>query len=45
MGKFRQSLMDLPVLDMLVYLFLVDNLSKYQWIFAKVGMCIDIMEI
>ena len=22
-----------------------DNLSKYQWIFTKLGMCIDIMKI
>ena len=22
-----------------------DNLSKYQWIFTKLGMCIDIVEI
>ena len=22
-----------------------DNLCKYQWIFPKLGMCIDIMEI
>ena len=22
-----------------------DNLSKFQWIFAKLGMCIDIVEI
>ena len=22
-----------------------DNLSKHQWIFAKLGMCIDIVEI
>ena len=28
-----------------VFLFLVDNLSKYQWIFTKLGMCIDIVEI
>ena len=30
-----------------VRLFFVsdDNLSKYQWIFTKLGMCIDIMEI
>ena len=21
-----------------------DNLSKYQWIFTKLGMCIDIVE-
>ena len=23
----------------------VDNLSKHQWIFTKLGMCIDIVEI
>ena len=23
----------------------MDNFSKYQWIFTKLGMCIDIMEI
>ena len=22
-----------------------DNLSKHQWIFTKLGMCIDIMEV
>ena len=26
-------------------LFPGDNLSKYQWIFTKLGICIDIMEI
>ena len=26
-------------------LFQVDNLSKHQWIFTKLGMCIDIKEI
>ena len=25
--------------------FLVDNLSKHQWIFTNLGMCIDIVEI
>ena len=30
---------------MSVFLFLDDNLSKYKWIFTKVGMRIDIMEI
>ena len=25
--------------------FLDDNLSKHQWIFTKLGMCIDIVEI
>ena len=28
-----------------VFLFPDDNLSKYQWIFAKLGVCIDIVEI
>ena len=30
---------------MSVFLFLYNNLSKYQWIFAKLGMYIDIVEI
>ena len=28
-----------------VILFLDDNISKYQWVFTKLGICIDIMEI
>ena len=28
-----------------VFSFLFDNLSKYQWIFTKLGMCIVILEI
>ena len=28
-----------------VFSFQDDNLSKYQWVFAKLGMCIDIVEI
>ena len=28
-----------------VFSFPDDNLSKHQWIFTKLGMCIDIMEI
>ena len=27
------------------YLFLDDNLRKHQWIFTKLGMCIDIVDI
>ena len=27
------------------FLFLDDNLSKHQWIFTKLGMCIDIVDI
>ena len=26
-------------------LFLDDSMSKHQWIFTKLGMCIDIVEI
>ena len=28
-----------------IFSFPDDNLSKYQWIFTKLGMCIDIVEI
>ena len=28
-----------------VFFFLDDNLSKHQWIFTKLGMCIDIVKI
>ena len=45
MGKFRQFLMELPARDMPVFAFQDDNLSKYQWIFTRLGMCIDIVEI
>ena len=27
------------------FLFPDDNMSKHQWIFTKLGMCIDIVEI
>ena len=30
---------------MSIFLFPDDNLSKHQWIFTKLGMCIDMMEI
>ena len=36
MGKFRQFLTALSARD---------NLSKHQWIFTKLGICIDIVEI
>ena len=29
----------------ILFSFPGDNLSKHQWIFTKLGMCIDIMEI
>ena len=28
-----------------IFSFLGDNLSRYQWIFTKLGVCIDIVEI
>ena len=28
-----------------IFSFPDDNLSKHQWIFTKLGMCIDIVEI
>ena len=45
MGKFRQFLSELPARDTSLFSFLDDNFSKYQWIFTKLGMCIDIVEI
>ena len=44
MGKFHQFLKELPAHHMLVFWFLDDNLSKYQWIFTKFGMRIDIVK-
>ena len=43
MGKFRQFLTELPATHL--YSLLDDNFSKYQWIFMKLGMCIDVMRI
>ena len=45
MGKFRQCLTELSARDTPIFSFLDDNLSKHQWIFTKLGMCIDIVEI
>ena len=45
MGKFHQFLMELSARDTPIFLFPDDNLSKNQWIFTKLGMCIDIVEI
>ena len=43
MGKFRQFLTELSGRNMSVFLFLDNNLSKYQCIFTKLVMCIDIV--
>ena len=45
MGKFRQFLMELSARDTPIFSFPDDNLSKHQWIFTKLGMCVDIVEI
>ena len=45
MGKFRQFFTELSARDMLIFSFTDDNLSIHQWIFTKLSMCIDIVEI
>ena len=47
MGKFRQILTELFARDTPIFPFLFpdDNLSKHQWIFTKLCMYIDIVEI
>ena len=45
MGKFRQCFTELSAGDTTIFSFLDDNLSKDQWIFTKLGMFIDIVEI
>ena len=45
MGKFRQFLTELSARDTSIFSFPDDTLSKLQWIFTKLSMCIDIVEI
>ena len=45
MGEFRQFLMELSARDLPIFSFPDDNLSKHKWIFTKLGMYIDIVEI
>ena len=45
MGKFRQILTELSARDTPIFSFPDDNLSKHQWIYTKLGMCIDIVVI
>ena len=45
MGKFCQFLTELSAATNLFFSFLYDNFSKYQWIFTKLGVYIDIVEI
>ena len=45
MGKFRQFLADLSAHNTSLFSFPDDNFSKYQWIFTKLAVCIDVVEI
>ena len=45
MGKFRKFLTELSARDRSILLFQEDNFSNYQWIFMKLGMCTDIMDL
>ena len=45
MGKFHQFLKELSAQDTPIFSFLDDNFSKHQWIFTKLGLYIDIVEI
>ena len=45
MSKFSQFLTELSACDTSIFSFLDDNFSKYQCIFTKLVMCIDIVEI
>ena len=42
MDEFRQFLTSAG--NRSIFSFLHDNLSKHQWIFTKLGVCIDIMD-
>ena len=45
MGEFCQFLTEFSARDASVFSFPDDNLSKYQRIFSKLGMCVDIVDI
>ena len=45
MGKFRQIFTELSAQGTPIFSFPDDNLSKHQWIFTKLGMCIDTLEV
>ena len=50
MGKFHQFLTELLASNTSVFSFLDDNLSKShlsksQWIFSKLGLCSDVVEV
>ena len=45
MGKFHQIFTELYARDTPIFSFPDDNLCKHQWIFTKLGMCIDIVNV
>ena len=45
MGKFNPFLTELSARNRSIFSFLAYNLSKFKWIFTKLGLCIDIVEI
>ena len=45
MGKFCQIFIELSARDMPIFLFPDDNFCKHQWIFTKLGVCIDMLKI
>ena len=44
-GQILSNLTELSAHDMSVFSFLDNNFGKYERIFTKLGMCIDIMGI
>ena len=45
MGKFRLFLTQLSARDTSIFSLSYENLSKCQWSFTKLGLCMDIVEI
>ena len=45
MGKFRQFFTEVSARDRSIFTFPDDNFSKYHWVFTKLGVCIDIIDI
>ena len=45
MGKLHQMLTELSAFDKSIFSFLDNSFSKYQLIFTRLSMCIDIVEI
>ena len=44
-GQFRKFFTELPAQDSFIFLFPDASLRNCQWIFTKLGICIDIMKI